>query len=230
MNNTVRLKKCIITAILASISVVLYVIGPKFTLPSIFSSFLVINFSMVPIFIGLLTMGYKEGLVIVIIRFLFKLMLGTTTAGVGETADLIIGLCLVLFTVLGKKLFNSKAHYIPMFSFAILGWIVGGLLSNIFALPMYINVVGYSSEAFASMLAKIYPQCNVDNYIFYYFILAILPFNLLLSVLVIGVTYGVWMPLHSFTDEFFNNKSKEEKTKKISYDDLSHTYEDINKQ
>lgn len=207
MNNTVRLKKGIVTAILAALSIVLYVIGPKFPLPAIFPSFLSVNFSMVPIFIALLTMGYKSGLVIVIIRFLFKLM-STSTAGIGETADLIIGLILILFTSLGYFLFKSKGKYIPMFLFAIIGWILGGVLSNVFALPMYIKVMGFTPETFASMLSSIHPACTVDNYIFYYFVYAIIPFNALLAGVVVIVTYFVWLPLHKYTDDFFGKKMK----------------------
>jgi len=207
MKNTVRLKKCIITALMAAISIVLYVVGPKFPIPALFPSFLSVNFSMVPIFIALMVMGWKSGLSIVLIRFIFGLITGTHTCGIGETADLIIGLFLVGFTVLGKIIFGKKGHYIPAFSFSILGWIIGGFVSNAFALPMYINVMGFTKETFSNMLSSIHPNCTPDNYLFYYFICAILPFNALLSSVVVSITYGVWISLHKYTDVYFGEKS-----------------------
>ena len=206
MKNTVRLKKSIMTAILAALSIVLYVIGPKFPIPAIFPSFLSVNFSMIPIFIAILMIDYKSGLAIVFIRFIFGFITGTHTAGIGETADLIIGLFLVLFTSLGKLLFKDKLRFIPLFLFSILGWVVGGLISNIFALPMYINVMGYTPEMFASMLAKIHPLCTKDNFIFYYFVLAILPFNLMLSNIVVWITYLLYLPLNNNINNYFDEK------------------------
>ena len=201
--NSLRLKKCIVTSILASISVILYVIGPKFPLPSLFPSFLSINFSMLPIFIAIIVIGNKYGLCIVLLRFFMGLICGTSTCGIGETADLIIGIILCLFTFLGNMIYKKNNHIIFVFIFAIIGWIIGGILSNLFALPMYMNVMGYTKEAFASMLQSIHPKCTVENFYFYYFVLAIIPFNLLLSICVVGITYLVWLPLHKFSDTYF---------------------------
>lgn len=210
MNNTVRLKKCIITSLLAGMSVVLYVIGPKFKLP-FFPSFLTINFSMVPIFVGIIVLGAQYGVSIVGIRFIIGLMSGSSTAGIGETADLIIGLCLVLFTWIGKLLFNNKAKYVPMFLFAILGWIIGGLLSNSFALPMYINVLNAKGWVVSSM-HSIISDANESNYVMYYFLCAVLPFNALLSFIVVGITYLLYLPLHKYTDNLFDKTIKSKET------------------
>mgnify|MGYP006983240225 FL=1 len=51
-----------------------------------------LNFSMIPIIICAFMLGPVDATVIVLIRFLIKLItISTHTAGVGEIADLIIG-------------------------------------------------------------------------------------------------------------------------------------------
>lgn len=197
---SLSLKKCILTSIFAAISVILYVIGPKFALPALFPSFLSVNFSMLPIFITIIFLGNKYGLIIVILRFLLGLLFGTHTAGIGETADLIIGVFLVGFTSLGNLIYKKNNHIIFVFLFALIGWVLGGVVSNLFALPMYMNVMGYTKEAFASMLSKIHSACTVNNFYFYYFCLAIIPFNLLLGSFVLLITYLVWLPLHKYVE------------------------------
>lgn len=197
---TLSLKKCILTSIFASMSIILYVIGPKFPLPSLFPDFLKVNFSMLPILMTIIFIGNRYGFFIVLLRFLLGLAFGSSTAGIGETSDLIIGLFLVLFCILGNNIYKKNNKIIFVFLFAILGWVIGGVVSNLFALPMYMNVMGWSKEAFASMLAKIHPSCTADNFYFYYFVLAIIPFNLLLSCFVSLICYLVYVSLSKYTN------------------------------
>ncbi|MCR5786129.1 MAG: ECF transporter S component [Acholeplasmatales bacterium] len=226
MKNQIMLKKCIITSILAALSVVLYVIGPKFSLP-IFPNFLKVNFSMVPIFICLIVVGAPYALVIVLIRSLFGLITGTTSAGIGETADLIIGMITILFTQFGKFLFNNKAKDIPMFLFALLGWVVGGLLSNCFALPMYVNVMN-AKEWLVFSMQKIIPAVTESNYVFYYFVAAVLPFNLILGFAVVTATYLIHFKLKD-AYELFLTPDKKVKKEENNLDDYNNTEENTYK-
>lgn len=203
MQNTVRLKKAIITSIMSALSIVLYVVGPKFPLPSLFPSFLELNFSLLPIVILTLFLGFKEGFCAILIRFIFKLAFGSSTAAIGETSDLIIGFVVVSILSISKVKLDNKLKDIPIFLILILAFILGGVLSNIFALPMYINVMGFTSESFASMLNQIFKNCTVDNFIFYYFIGAIVPFNLLLGSIISLISYLVWIPLKKYCITYF---------------------------
>ncbi len=202
MKNTERLKKCIFTSILAALSIVLYVLGPKFPLPSLFPSFLELNFSLLPIILACFICGTKYGFVVVLIRFIIKLCFGTSTAGIGETADLIIGLVVVVTIFLANRIFKDKCHYVPTFIFVILGVVLGGILSNIFALPMYIKVMGFTKETFVNMLSSIHKNCTIDNFLFYYFVCAIIPFNLLLGSILSLISYLVWIPLNKANIKF----------------------------
>lgn len=202
MKNTERLKKCIFTSILAALSIVLYVLGPKFPLPNLFPSFLELNFSLLPIILACFICGNKYGFIVVLIRFIIKLCFGTSTAGIGETADLIIGLVVVGTIFLANKIFKDKCHYVPTFIFVILGVVIGGILSNVFALPMYIKVMGFTKETFVNMLSSIYKNCTIDNFLFYYFVCAIIPFNLLLGSILSLISYLVWIPLSKANIKF----------------------------
>ncbi len=195
---SLSLKKCILTSLFTAISVILYVVGPKFPLPALFPSFLSVNFSMLPIFITIIFLGNKYGVFIVILRFLLGLAFGTHTAGIGETADLIIGLFLVVFTGLGNIIYKKTNHIIFVFLFALIGWVLGGVVSNLFALPMYMNI--YGKEVIISMIQSVHPGCTIDNFYFYYFVLAVIPFNLMLATIVLIVTYLVWLPLHKYVE------------------------------
>lgn len=209
MKSQIMLKKCIITSIFSALAVILYVIGPKFSLP-IFPSFLKVNFSMVPIFICLIIVGAPYALVICIIRSLIGFISGSSSMGIGEFSDFIIGAITILFTVFGKKLFKDKLHDIPLFLFSLLGWVLGGMFANIFALPMYVNVMNAKGFLISSM-QKLIPSVTEANYVIYYFIFAVLPFNLILGFVVIFTTYLIHFKLKNAYDSVLNIKKQDSK-------------------
>src|SRR5690606_9345326 len=92
-----KVKKLTAISMLAALSVVLYYFVKfpiSFLLPFI-PNFLDIQFSNVPIYIGGYMFGPIAGTIIAIIRFVVKLP-GSSTLGVGELADLLIGIVTVL--------------------------------------------------------------------------------------------------------------------------------------
>ncbi len=186
MNKNQKLiKRMVMISILTALSLVLYILGPKFSLP-FFPAFLEINFSMLPIFIGLFMLGPVDAIIIVLLRFLIKLPF-THTVYVGEITDLLLGSIVVGGTFLGQKLFKKNIY---VFLCAFISWILGGVISNCFALPGYINIAGFPKEAIIGMMPD-YMKANANNYIWKYFILAIIPFNALIAAAVIAVTWPV---------------------------------------
>ena len=137
--NLLIIKRMVMISILTALSLVLYIVGPKFSLP-FFPSFLEINFSMLPIFIGLFMLGPVDALGIVLLRFLIKLPF-TSTVYVGEITDFILGAIIIGGTYLGMRLFKNKNIFTFLFAFVF--WIIGGLVSNLFALPGYIHIAGF---------------------------------------------------------------------------------------
>ena len=192
--NQTLIKRMVMISILTALSLVLYILGPKFSLP-FFPAFLEINFSMLPIFIGLFLMGPIDAFVIVLLRFLIKLPFSHTVY-VGEITDFILGTFVVSGTFLGKILFKKDRY---VFLCAFISWIIGGVIANSFALPGYIYIAGFPKEAIIGMMPD-YMKADANNYIWKYFILAIVPFNALISACVIAVTWPVHHRLKALYD------------------------------
>ena len=82
-------------AVFSALSGVLYILG--FSIPAAFAPWLELNFSDVPLLIGTFALGTPSGACIALLRTLIKLIFKpTTTAFVGEAADIIIGLALAV--------------------------------------------------------------------------------------------------------------------------------------
>lgn len=198
------IKKMVMISILSAISLVLYIIGPKFSLP-IFPNFLVINFSMLPVFIGLFMLGPIEAEAIVLIRFLIKLPFSSTSF-VGETADLILGSVVVLGVFLAGLLFKGKRRDLWIFISAFFIWIIAGIISNMFSLPMYIKMYGGKKVIIGAM--KMFSNVTESNYYWKYMLFAVVPFNAIISLGVILVTFPVHKRLKNLYTEFSFTKKK----------------------
>ena len=182
------IKRMCFDAIFASISLILFVFGPKFPLPFIFPGFLDIQFSMLPILIITFMLGPIDGLIVILVRFFVKVFaFSSFTSPYGEISDLIYSIVVVLVVSLVysklKKQENvsSKRRFVTLLISIVGSWIVGGLLSNSFSIPIYCLIMG--KETVYNMVA-IFPFVNESNWVLYYFTLAVIPFNLLLSSIV----------------------------------------------
>lgn len=226
-NNKIR--KITITAFLAALSSVLYyfVKFPMALLIPIIPPFLEINFSMVPVLLGGYMVGPIYGLVIVVIRCLVKLP-ASSTAFVGELADLLIGVIAVLITSIIYKKYKTKKGAFISLSFGCLGWIITSLLVNAFILiPTYINLYFNGNvNGLVSLLSAI-PGINADNYLLMYILFGALPFNTILSICVCIITFVVYKPLHKLilsiagTNKTKKCNKKEEKSNikiKVTYE------------
>lgn len=198
--NAEKIKKMTALSILSALSVVLYYFV-KFPLAAILPfipGFLDIHFSNVPIFIGGYLFGPISGSMIVIIRFLVKLP-GTSTLGVGELADLIIGLATVLVSSIVYHKYKTKKTAILTSFLIIITWTVFAVLANwLFILPFYINL--YSFEGVYGMLMVI-PGITETNYMSRYILFAVIPFNIIISSLVSVITFASYKRLSKIYHE-----------------------------
>lgn len=183
MNKKLTLKMARI-AIFSAFSFTLYML--KFNLPFIFPSFLEIQFSTLPaIIIGLL-FGPTEGMIVIVIRMFLKLPL-THTIGVGELADLFIGLSTVLTSSLIYQRFHSKKGGIIALIMGSITWVIMAVMANwLFILPVYMRAAGL--DVVLKMLMVI-PGITEANYMGKYLLYAVLPFNLLLASVTSLITY-----------------------------------------
>ncbi len=214
-----QVKKITITALLAAICIILY-FYIKFPLP-IFPSFLEINFSMLPVVLGGYIVGPFYGSIIVVIRFLVKLSI-THTAGVGEIADLLIGLSVVLASSLIYRYNRNKKGAIVSLIIASIVWVcVATLLNYSLLVPAYIKLYFNGNlKTFIGMLSVI-PSVNETNYMWKYLVFAVIPFNVFLAMIVCLITYFTYKPLSGMINSIGNSVSNNKNLKKESIQKVS---------
>lgn len=191
------IKRLTFIAIFSAISGILYVYL-KFPLP-IFPSFLDVNFSMIPIIICTFMLGPIDGAIVVLIRTIIKILLaGSSTGYVGEFADILI--CLPTALIAGSIYKYAKFKNKTLLSFisVSISWILFAIISNTFInIPFYGNlfgmemVIGASKDAFKLISFELINNINESNFIIYYILFAVIPFNLMLSLIVIIITIPV---------------------------------------
>ena len=198
-------------AIFSALSFILYIF-PKFPLPFIFPEFLDIQFSNLPALLGGFVLGPLGGVLIVIIRFILKLVIITSsTAGVGEFADLLLGICVVLPSSLIYKYYrNKKGGYLSL-GVSVVLWVVSSIFINLYInIPMYLKLYFNGNIEGLVTVCGIIKGINADNFYKYYTLYAVIPFNLLLSVMVALITALVYKRISNvFKKDFYKtNKIK----------------------
>lgn len=199
MNKRNAVKRIAFIAAFGAISGILYCLV-KFPLP-IFPSFLDVNFSMIPIIICAFMLGPWDACICVLLRFVVKLIPGSSTAFVGELADVLLGLATSIACGCIYKYYNKRGKTILAFGSVVVVWVVAAILVNVFVnVPFYINYFfGGNKEALVGMCDAAFKlisfgnvNVNSDNFMVCYVFLAVIPFNLMLSLIVVGIT----IPIH----------------------------------
>jgi len=199
--NSSPVKKMTALAILSALSVLLYyfIKIPMSVFLPFMPPFLDIHFSAVPIYIAGFMFGPLSGTIVSVMRFLIKLP-NSSTLGVGELADLIIALFTVITAATIYHRNKSKKAAIKALTASVFVWMLVGILSNwLVTLPFYIEL--YRFDAVFGMLSVI-PGITEANFMLYYLIIAVIPFNLILSSLVSGITYLVYKRISVAYDKF----------------------------
>lgn len=176
MNSTnTNLNKFIKVALLAAIAVVLMYID--FPLLPMFP-WLKIDLSDVPALMGAFAFGPVTGIVIELVKnFLIVLVKGSGTGFVGEFANFLVGVSLILPASLIYHRNKTKKG-------AIIGMIVG---------TVSIEIVGILANVF--ILLPLYGMSMVGQELFNYVALGLLPFNGVKALLVCVVTYLLYKRL-----------------------------------
>lgn len=207
-------------AILAAIASVLYVFCELPISPAIFPSFLKINPSMIAVIIVAFMIGPWDASLVVCIRMVAKFILkGTQTSGVGEVADLLIGMLTVIPSGIIYNYTNLKHKNLFSFLAIIIFWVLAGVITNLFInIPFYKNVAGFSDEILAKAIGKpvsiitfgLIKAKNItaNNYMLYYILFSVIPFNLILSLIVVFITIPIHKRLKGFYSNFNFKKEK----------------------
>ena len=202
-----NIKQMSVIAVFSALSVILYYFG-KFNLP-FFPSWLDIQFSDIPALLVSFMYGPISGILVIIVRFFCKLP-GTSTVGVGEFADVLIGvtLCLVAGLIYKKhKSFKGAlcAMGIGMASATVMATVANWLI----LIPAYKGIAGFPQAALTGVMDKILGGQGIvkdNNFMFYYLFVGVIPFNLFRYTLVFLITLVLYKRLHmlivSFAGEF----------------------------
>lgn len=159
----------------------------EFPIPFIAPPFVKMDFSEIPVLVGTFAMGPLAGVLIELLKNLLNLVLhGTTTAGVGEFSNFVIGCAFVVPAGLFYKAKKTRANALKGMAAGTLLMAAMGCLTNAFIMfPLYSTLMGIPMESFIAMGTAIHPA--IDNMLTFV-ILCMVPFNLLKGVTISLIT------------------------------------------
>ncbi len=173
---------------LSAIAVILML----FDIPLPFApSFYQIDFSEVPVFVGCFAMGPAAGAMIEAVKILLNLVLtGTSTAGVGELANFLIGCALcVPAGIIYRRNRTRKNALIGMITGTLLMTAVGCVLNAYVLLPAYSKAFGMPMDALIQMGTAVNSHItSLTTFVLF----AVAPFNLIKGVVVSLVVFVIY--------------------------------------
>jgi riboflavin transporter FmnP len=153
--------------------------------------FLKIDFSDIPALIGAFALGPMTGVVIELLKNVLNLALeGTTTAGVGELANFIVG-SLFVFTagIIYEKGKSFKSAVIGLLAGTIVMTIVAAIANYFFLLPFYSKLYGLPISSFVEMGSALNGFVkDVETLV----IFAITPFNIVKGIIISAITIPLY--------------------------------------
>lgn len=155
----------------------------------IFPSFLKIDLSDVPALMAGFAFGPLAGVLVELLKNVLHLFV-STTSGVGELANFLIGSSLVVpAAAIYKKDKSRKNAIIGLLVGIVCMAIMGGLANYFILIPFYEKAMGFPVEAIVGMSAAVNGAIkDLPTLILY----AIVPFNLLKGLVVSAVTVALY--------------------------------------
>jgi len=185
MKNRTNIRKLLIIALLSTISIVLMLFDfPLFFAPNFYE----LDFSEIPVLVGAFAYGPLTGVIIEAVKILLNLMFtGSITMGVGELANFLIGISLVVpASVIYYRHKTKKRALIGLVVGTFTMVTIGALLNAFVLLPAYaffLSTPQYTLTIadFVAAGAAVNP---LVNNVFSLIMFAVVPFNLLKGILV----------------------------------------------
>ncbi len=186
--------KLVLIAMLGAISAVLMLF--EFMVPFV-PSFLKIDFSSLAVMIGGFVLGPVEGMFVVLLKDLLKLIMkGTSTAGVGELMDIIVSACYMIPAVLYYRKDKSRKRAAIGMAIGTASVSIAAMIANYFVMfPMYAWAYKMPVDALVAVGAAI--NHNIDS-LFTMMLWAVLPFNLLKYSIISVITFLIYKRLAVF--------------------------------
>ncbi len=166
---------------------------------AIFPEFLKLDISDLPAIIGAIVMGPIAGALVELIKVLLNFILnGTMTGGIGELANLLIGVSLVVpVGLIYKKMPSLKGAVIGGLVGTVCMTVIGAGLNYFVLLPLYANLFGMEVTGFVDMAANLPVFGQFMETLWDFILFSVVPFNLLKGLLVtviMGVIYKFVIP------------------------------------
>lgn len=154
-----------------------------------------LDFSEVPVLISGFMLGPIEGVITECLKILIKLIIKpTSTAFVGEFANLVIGITFILpASIIYRKKKSRKGALIGMGTGTLIMTVVGCFINAFVLLPAFAYLFG---NVPVSEIIKMGTAVNpaITN-MFTFIILAVVPVNIVKGVLVSIVVYLIYKPV-----------------------------------
>ncbi len=148
----------------------------------LFTEFYKLDFSYVPILMTGYALGFWPGFAVLVIKNLFKLLI-TTSAGIGEIADVLAGVSMLMpATLVYGRMRTRNGALIGMGIGTVMMIIVGVLANRFILLPFYLG------DGFAAYMES-HPG---------FLWVATAPFNLVKGAAVSVATFFLYRPLAPF--------------------------------
>ena len=178
---------------------ILSTLGLIFTIINIglpfFPEFLKIDIGNVPAVLGTLILGLNAGIFIELIKNILKFVLNSSTGGIGELANFIVGIFYIIpLYYVYNKFSNFKGYFIGSI-LGIIGMTISGSVFNYFILmPLYAKLFG-GMNVILDMANAINPYIiDLKTLIIY----GIAPFNIFKGIIILIVSYITYKPLRDF--------------------------------
>lgn len=189
-----KVRNVVQIGMLSAIAIILM----QFEVPLPFAPpFYKIDFSEIPVLVGCFVMGPLAGAVVELIKVILNMVIsGTTTGGVGDIANFLIGCAMCIPAgMIYKKYHTKKSALVGMTVGTIFMTVIGCLLNAYVLLPVYAKVFELPMDALIEMGTAVNPSITgVSTFV----VLAVAPFNLLKGVLVsliVFLTYKKISPI-----------------------------------
>ena len=184
-----RTHKLVVTAMLGAVAFVLQLL--EFPIPFLSPSFVQLDFSELPALLATFSIGPVSGVSVCLIKNVVKVIFKTTTGGVGELCNFLIGAGLVVPAGLIYRKMKSRKG-------ALIGALAGALCMGVLSIPInyFISYPIYTAfmplDVIIGMYQELIPSVNG---LLSCLVIFNMPFTVLKGLLVTALCFLVYKPL-----------------------------------
>ncbi len=184
-----RTHKLVVTAMLGAVAFVLQLL--EFPIPFLIPSFVQMDFSELPALLATFSIGPVSGVSVCLIKNVVKVIFKTTTGGVGELCNFLIGAGLVVPAGLIYRKMKSRKG-------ALIGALAGALCMGVLSIPInyFISYPIYTAfmplDVIIGMYQELIPSVNG---LLSCLVIFNMPFTMLKGLLVTALCVLVYNPL-----------------------------------